>query len=476
MCEQGGATVSFCGECESLLCSYCAGAHRRMKVFSSHQVSSLSSPELQTIKPKQKPIACQIHPDCCVSFYCATCCQLICNECVATEETEETYPTTTSSDQLHKVVHRSHVLHTLTESRLTSLEGKLCQLLISVGTQKEKLQKELVSVEDMEKGLASHTEQLKKALVEQVEQHIKQLREQCEHDLKQVDEIHAATLKDYRAKKSDLNEKISKLTIKEKFASKAQNCHGRIPKIAMIVKAASELEKLEVSSSGSYFSSFSAYEFGFASNKLPSVVRDLSEEIKSGLTRPIKGCDFICSSSESTKSTPISFKLGSKSQVIIKASVQPVGTPQFEVIYGNSNRILKTTVQQAADGSWLLECTPTCIGTHKIRVCIFGRWITHNIPTITVEGELKEGDIVRRGPDSTSTAKEFLKSKGEDIKMASQYEVGKLTKVDHTRSRRGYPKYELEIAWGHESANPLVERMPSSTWNETLGYPIELAL
>ena len=109
-------------------------------------------------------------------------------------------------------------------------------------------------------------------------------------------------------------------------------------------------------------------------------------------------------------------------------------------------------------------------------MCIFGYWITYNIPTFTVDGELKEGDIVRRGPDPTSTAKEFLKSKGEDVKMASQYEVGKLTKVNHTYSRRGYSKYELEIAWGHESANPLVEQMPSSTWNETLGYPIELAL
>ena len=83
---------------------------------------------------------------------------------------------------------------------------------------------------------------------------------------------------------------------------------------------------------------------------------------------------------------------------------------------------------------------------------------------------------MRRGPDPKSTAVQFLKSKEEDVKMASQYEVGKLTKVSHSYSKRGSPKYELEIVWGHESANPLTEQMPTSAWNNTLGFPIELAL
>ena len=363
------------------------------------------------------------------------------------------------------------MLHTLTENHLTSLKDKLCQLLTSVGTRKEELQKDLISIEDVEKESASHTEQLKKALVKQMEQHIKQLQEQCEHDLKQVDENHATTLEDCRAKKSALKEKIFKFSMNEEFASKAQNCNGRIPKIAMIAKAASELEKSEASSRGSSVLS------GCALSKLPLVVRDPCKEIKSELTRQIEGHDFTCSTSESSKSTPVSFKLGSKSQVTIKSSVQPIGTPQFKVIYGRSHRILKSTVQPAGDGSWLLECTPTCIATHEIEVCVFGHWISYNVPTVAVEGVLKEGDIVRRGPDPKSTAKNFLQTKGEDVNMAPQYETGKLTKVIHTHSlSKLSSKYELEITWGHESANPLVEQMPSSAWNETLGFPIELAL
>ena len=102
VCEHDGVTVSFCEDCESFLCSYCAGAHRRMKVFSSHHVISLSSSEFPNIKPKPKPVACQIHPDHYVSFYCATCCQLVCNECVATKgainSDKEIASTTTVND------------------------------------------------------------------------------------------------------------------------------------------------------------------------------------------------------------------------------------------------------------------------------------------------------------------------------------------------------------------------------------------
>ena len=485
VCEHDGMTVSFCEDCESFLCSYCAGAHRRMKVFSNHHVSSLSSPEFQNVKPKPKPIACQIHPDYCVSFYCATCCQLICNECVATKGSakvmdydEEAAPTAIASSN-----HQSHVLHTLSEGSLMSLEEKLHQLLASVSKQKEESQKKLALIETVEKNLASHAEQLKKALVEQVEQHIKELREQCEHDLKQIDKNVATTAEDCKAKRSALKEKISKLTMKERFASKAQDCSGRIAKIAMVAKAASELEKSEtLTVRASYFPSLSSSRLGTTSplNELPLVVRNLSADLKkTGLTRPIKGNDFTCRSSTSTMSTFLfsdSLKLGSKYQVTVEALVQPVGTPQFKVVYGRSNRILKSTVKQKAAGSWLLECTPCCNGTHTIRVCAFGYWMGDSVPTFLVEGELNEGDIVRRGPDSISTVEDFLKRKGGDIKMASQYEVGKLTKVIRTYSGKGSSTtYQVDITWGHESAKPLVEEM-SFSWSDVFGFPIELAL
>ena len=398
VCENNGATVSFCEDCESFLCSYCAGAHKIMKVFKSHRVTSLSSPEFQNIKPKSKPVACQIHPDHCLSFYCATCSQLICNECVATKGTvkvdEEIAPSrSTTAD--NQVVHQSHVLHTLSHDSLTSLEGKLHQLLTSVGKQKEELQKELDSVESQEKSLTSHTEQLKKALVEQVEQHIKELREQCERNLKQIDEKHVATLEDCKTKKSTLKKSISKLTMKERFASKAQNCSGRIPKIAMVARAASELEKPEAwSSAGSFGSTLGSTRS--ALGELPLVVRNLNADLKkAGLIRPITGGDFTCSTSASSRSTLFGkkLKLGSRALVTVKSSVQPVGKLQFKVVYGRSEHVLKTTVQQKADGSWLLECTPCCNGTHEISVCVFGHWIAENVPTFMVEGRLKEGRL-----------------------------------------------------------------------------------
>ena len=109
-------------------------------------------------------------------------------------------------------------------------------------------------------------------------------------------------------------------------------------------------------------------------------------------------------------------------------------------------------------------------------MCVFDRWFVENVPEFTVDGELKEGDIVRRGPDSTSTAEDFLKSKGEDIKMATQYEVGKLTKVTHTCVGKALLSiYHLQIIWGHNSSKPLIEEM-SFSWSKYSGFPIELAL
>ena len=474
VCEHDGVTVSFCEDCESFLCSYCAGAHRRMKVFSSHHVSSLSSPEFQNIKPKPKPVTCQIHPDCSVSFYCATCCQLICNECVATKGTvgddKEMGATATVSDN-----HQSHVLHTLSDESLQSLEGKLSQLLTTVSEQKEESQKKLLSVESVEKNLSSRTELLKKSLVEQVEKHIQELRKQCELDLKKIDEKYASTLEGCKATKFTLKKTVYKLTMNERFASKAQNCSGKVPRIAMIAKAASELEKAEALPRGPYTTS--------ALNVVPLVVRNSSADLKkTGLIRSVTGSDFTCSHVSSTYSALSLFskrlQLGTKSQVTVKSSVQPVGTPQFKIVYGRSRRVLPITVQEKLDGTWLLEYVPTCNGTHSIRVCVFDRWIEEDVPTFTVDGELKEGDVVRRGPDSTSTAEDFLKSKGEEVKMAdsSQYNVGKLKTVTRTYIGKCLSStYNVEVIWGHDSAKPLTEEM-SFTWSEYSGFPIELAL
>ena len=477
VCEHDGVTVSFCEDCESFLCSYCAGAHRRMKVFIGHHVSSLSSPEFQNIKPKPKPVTCQIHPNCSVSFYCATCCQLICNECVATKGTissdKEMGATATISDN-----HQSHVLHTLSDESLQSLEGKLSQLLTTVSEQKEESQKKLLSIESVEKNLSSRTELLKKSLVEQVEKHIQELRKQCELDLKKIDENYASTLEGCKATKSTLKKTVYKLTMKERFASKAQNCSRKVPRIAMIAKAASELEKPVALPRGNSPS----YSTTSALNVVPLVRNSSADLIKAGLIRSVTGSDFTCSRVSSTYSTLSLFskrlQLGTKSQVTVKSSVQPVGTPQFKVVYGRSRRVLPITVQENPDGTWLLEYVPACNGTHTIRICVFDRWIEEDVPTFTVDGELKEGDVVRRGPDSTSTAEEFLKSKGEEVKMAdiSQYNVGKLKTVTRTYIGKCLSStYHVEVTWGHDSAKPLTDEM-SFTWSEYSGFPIELAL
>ena len=499
-CEQDGATVSFCEDCESFLCQYCAGAHKRMKVFSAHRLSTLSSSTeptdiLACLPLKRKPITCTVHPENPTSFYCTTCSQLICNECVAVSNVDSSKTVT---------VHQSHVLYTLTDESLGTLSAKLNKLVTSMSSEIQESQEKLDLIEKVEGHMSSHHVQLKKALIDGVKQYIEDIKAQCKCDLKQMDEKYAAREEEYKAKKSALKGKVAKVKMKRQFATKALDCTGRVPKIAMVAQAVSQVERsVNVEPLAS-----ARRPFGLTAVNLeefpppPLVVRDVAADLKKeGVFRPLRGRDFLYrveNTSEANESTSpfvnlfnishfpgswmlpgkkAKLKLRSKPQLAIKASVQPVGIPEFRVKYGRSERTLKISVQGQQSGRWLLEFTPCCLGTHRIEICVYDYWITSDVPEFIVEGELKTGDIVRRTPCSTSSVQEFVKSKGEDIKNASQYEEGKLQVLSESTSRsRSSTLYNFEVTWGHNSEKPLVENMIFRSFYDESDIPLELVL
>ena len=499
-CEQDGATVSFCEDCESFLCSYCAGAHKRMKAFSSHQLSSLpSSPNLLPHLPlKSKSVTCIVHPEKSASFYCATCSQLICNECVAVGSGDLDFSKKTVT------IHRSHILYTVSDESLETLSAKLDKLIMSMSTDIKESQEKLDLIEKVEEKMSSHHKQLKKSLEDVVEKYIEDIRAQCKHDLKQMDVDYAAKVDKYKAKKSAVKEGMGKIKVKRQFARKALDCAGKVPKVAMVAHAVSLLEKSATFGIQQPLllpaTTFNLETVNVENiSRPPLVVRDVATYMKKdGLFRPVEGHDFSCqvknvqpdkSTSESMLGTLSAFpsfpgswiakaklELRSKAQVTIEVSVQPVGTPKFRVKYGRSERTLKINVHSQQEGTWLLEFTPCCLGAHKIEICVHGYWITSGVPEFTVTGKLKEGDIVCRTPDSNSTVQEFVAK--EDIKNSSLYEEGRLTKVTETRSRsHSSTLYDFYVTWGHNSEKPLVERMSFRSFSDSCsGIPLELAL
>ena len=86
---------AFCRQCAEFICGKCTDAHRRMKAFSSHRVSTLEELREGSLKqlPAEKPSApptCSTHDEI-LKIYCYDCDKLICRDCVIIDHTGHKY-------------------------------------------------------------------------------------------------------------------------------------------------------------------------------------------------------------------------------------------------------------------------------------------------------------------------------------------------------------------------------------------------
>ena len=88
MCDDGGKAVEFCRQCEQFACSYCVGAHKKMKQFAGHQVikiQDLTDPRRSAKRQTKLVLKCSRHKNEELKLYCYTCTQLICRDCILIE-------------------------------------------------------------------------------------------------------------------------------------------------------------------------------------------------------------------------------------------------------------------------------------------------------------------------------------------------------------------------------------------------------
>ena len=84
MCSLGEKAEAFCRQCAQFVCAECVKSHRRMKVFSSHAISTLD--ELKEGKASeiaiQEPVkVCEQHDEP-MKIYCFDCDSFICRDCI----------------------------------------------------------------------------------------------------------------------------------------------------------------------------------------------------------------------------------------------------------------------------------------------------------------------------------------------------------------------------------------------------------
>ncbi|XP_078042465.1 protein meiotic P26 [Augochlora pura] len=85
-CKAKESAVARCSDCANFLCPSCNCAHQFMRCFESHKVVAFE--ELKKSNeaiPIHKPIFCECHPAENMKFYCYTCQEPICNECLLVE-------------------------------------------------------------------------------------------------------------------------------------------------------------------------------------------------------------------------------------------------------------------------------------------------------------------------------------------------------------------------------------------------------
>ena len=447
MCSSEGVRpVSFCEECEEYLCGFCDSAHKRMKVFTDHSVLPLGEFKPESFIPKPKPYYCQQHPQNVVQYFCQTCNQLICGNCVV------------QSQNLFAQDGNKHRMHTFTalNDGLKPMEEELEKLGDSADHDRRRHESSLNSLGELEKQQDHHVQQLKTQVNTAVDLYIKTLQDSRVQALAEIDAKHGRKKKSVQVHKQQLQTAISHINSGLRFAMKALRCHDDTERIAMISQATSQFKQPT-----KYMEIQNTFETS------PLVVKDLEATLQTLLV------EFKLEDIKITPSPSHLVNIGEKAELEVTISLKPIGEPKFLIKYGSSYKCSLTpqTVMLEPD-KWLLKFTPPCGGKHIVNVCIYGVWVSdtsvwgQKYPTFYVHGRLKEGDIVHRIPHSEGLFGVVM------TKRQGKKETGKVTKVSHSTSRAGNLFCTIEVEWnsGGKSYNE------SFQWGDVNGYPLELAL
>ncbi|KAK0080316.1 hypothetical protein PV325_014163 [Microctonus aethiopoides] len=85
-CKAKENAVARCSDCANFLCPNCNTAHQFMRCFESHKVIAFEDLKRSNkAVPIHKPIFCEFHPAENMKFYCYTCQEPICNDCLLVE-------------------------------------------------------------------------------------------------------------------------------------------------------------------------------------------------------------------------------------------------------------------------------------------------------------------------------------------------------------------------------------------------------
>ena len=270
----------------------------------------------------------------------------------------------------------------------------------------------LNSLEAIEEQREVYMQQLKAQVNTSVDLYVKSLQALRVRTLKEIDAKFAKSSEENKTQMQRLRSAVTRVNSGLKFGLKALQCHDDTERVAMIGQAMSQL----ISFPGLPHHQRKKTDSCKARRRVfqiqsPLVVKDLEGTFQT-LLQEFKSSDIRVSGVSSFDDRNPCVQLGKKSQLKVTILMQPIGNPQFLIKYGSYYKCSLTpqTILQS-DNTWILEFTPCCGGKHAVSACVYGVWTscsaseTIGAPIFYVQGSLKEGDIVRRVPDSDAPVK-----------------------------------------------------------------------
>lgn len=446
-CESPGKTEAFCIDCSAFLCSYCTDAHKRIKSFQEHQVTSSEISSLM-FRPKQKAIFCEQHPNIAVNMYCATCEEMICTECLC----KPVHHSLISARDVR--YHTRHNVHHVTDDSLALYKTKLSQLFHQAKTFQLTLEQELQERAMQKEKLKEHPDELKRTINENVNSWIATLEKTRANALNQIDDRYKESLKLHEEEVESLSSRLNSLESSLRFTNKAliSDSNNIISKYAVMSQAKSLLE----TPLGDLHSN-------------TQVPTSCSFYLLKTTRRESNAFSLLISCEQNLSIGKISkVDLGEISMIEVLFKVRPTDSPTFRIAYKGKRKcycpLLKSV--RIDHCSWELVFTPHRIGRYHVEAQVHGQWICSPPFSTSSLSQLNVGDIVRVSSDGPA-----------DI-LSEFPDTGRIKAIQYTTSSSMRTlNYHVSIVWGHDKEKPVEKDMEFSyVINSYRSFPLELVL
>ncbi|CAI9734641.1 brain tumor protein-like [Octopus vulgaris] len=216
-CKAKEKAIARCSDCANFLCPHCVSAHQYMRCFEDHKVISFEDMQNGDGPKFLKPMFCRIHPSENVKYFCLSCQEVVCNDCIAEDHQQPEHFTekisnvdTKFSDEINNLITESKNKIKLFEETSNNLENALTDMQMQ---------------RDNVKGLVQETFQSYKTALENRRDEL----------LKDLEEIHAAQEMSIIEMCHNVGKKIEKIEDGSKFAERVMK-NGNSYQILMLHK------------------------------------------------------------------------------------------------------------------------------------------------------------------------------------------------------------------------------------------------